>query len=153
MVQYFSRAGLERLREELKYRREVLRPEISKKIQEAKSLGDISENAEYDEAIAMRSFNEGRIVELEQILKSAITIESETGHEHPFIEVGASVKVESKNGVQTFTIVGSSEADPSKGFISNESPLGSAFLGHAKGDEVEAETPKGKIKYHILEIL
>lgn len=149
---YLSREGFKKIKDELEKRR-FSRLEISQKIQEAKALGDLSENAEYQEALSIQSFNEGRILEMEEILRRAQLVLEETGHNHEVVEVSAQVKVESKFGVQQFTIVGSSEADPAKGFISDESPLGKAFLGHKKGDEIEVEMPRGKAKYKILEIL
>ncbi len=149
---YLSQEGLKKLKEELD-KRKSLRAEIAEKIQEAKALGDISENAEYQEALTIQSFNEGKIIELEEILRNAEIVSQKTGHKHEKIEVGAQVKTESKFGHQQFTIVGSSEANPTNGFISDESPLGKAFMNHKVGDEIQAETPKGKIKYKILEIL
>ena len=92
-------------------------------------------------------------MELEEILRQAKLISEEVGHKHESVEVGSQIKVESKLGAQQFAIVGSSEVDPAKGFISDESPLGKAFLGHKNGEEVEVETPRGKVKYKILEIL
>ena len=148
---YLSREGLKKLKEELE-RRKGSRAEISQKIQEAKALGDISENAEYQEALSIQSFNEGKIMELEEILRQAEVVSGEGNHRHEAVEVGAQVRVESKFGNQQFTIVGSSEAEPTKGFISNESPLGRAFMGHKKGEEVEVETPEGRAKFKILEI-
>lgn len=150
MGQYFSKEGLEKLKEELKYRVEVLRPEIAVRIKEAKELGDISENAEYDAAKEAQATNEGRIEEVKNTLENAVIIISSEGSD--IIHVGSSVKVESKNGVQTFVIVGAAESDPNAGFISNESPLGSAFLGHKKEDNVEVKTPKGVTEYKILEV-
>lgn len=150
---YLSLEGLKKLQEELE-RRKSLRAEIAQKIQEAKSLGDISENAEYQEAMAAQSFNEGKIMELEEIVRQAdIVSETTADHRHPAVEIGAQAKVESKFGIQQFTIVGSSEANPVQGFISDESPLGRAFMGRKKGEEVEVDTPKGKVSYKILEIL
>lgn len=149
---YLSQEGLKKLHDELE-RRRGLRAEISQKIQEAKALGDLSENAEYQEALSVQSFNEGRIMELEEILRQAKLISEEVGHTHEAVEVGAQIRVESKFGAQQFVIVGSSEADPANGFISDESPLGKAFLGHKNGEEVEVETPRGKMRYRILEIL
>lgn len=154
MNQYFSPEGLKKIKEELENRKTELRVDISRRIQEAKSLGDISENAEYQEAVAMQSFNEGRIEELENILKNAVVISNgNMPHHHDLVEVGSTVKVSSKHGARQFTIVGSSESNPAQGFISNESPLGVAFLGRKKGDEVEVHTPSGKSSYKILEIL
>lgn len=150
---YLSPEGLKKLKEELE-RRRSLRAEIAQKIQEAKSLGDISENAEYQEAMAAQSFNEGKIMEIEEIVRQAnIVSEGAADHRHAAVEVGAQVKTESKFGNQQFTIVGSSEADPAQGFISDESPLGRAFMGRKRGEEMEVDTPKGRVKYRILEIL
>jgi len=150
MDQYFSKEGLEKLKSELEERVNVLRPEIATRIKEAKELGDLSENAEYDAAKDTQATNEGRIAEVKDILENAIIIESTGGS--GIIRVGSSVKVESKNGVQTFVIVGAAESDPGAGFISNESPLGSAFLGRKKGDKIEVKTPKGVTEYKILEV-
>ena len=150
MDQYFSQEGLEKLKKELEGRITVLRPEIATRIKEAKELGDLSENAEYDAAKDAQSSNEGRIEEIKSILENAVIIESTNGS--GVVRVGSSVKVESKNGEQTFAIVGAAESDPVKGFISNESPLGAAFLGHKKGDSIEVKTPKGVTEYKILEV-
>lgn len=149
MDQYFSKEGLEKLKEELKYRVEFLRPEIAKRIKEAKELGDLSENAEYDSAKEAQSSNEGRIEEIKNILEKAVIIKSSNSD---VVSVGSSVKVESKKGIQNFIIVGAVESNPSEGFISNESPLGAAFLGRKKGEKVEVKTPKGIVEYKILDI-
>lgn len=148
--QYFSKEGLDKLKEELKHRVEILRPEIATRIKEAKELGDLSENAEYDAAKDAQAANEGRIEEIKSILENAVIITSTNGS--GVVNVGSSVKVESKNGTQTFVIVGAAESDPVQGFISNESPLGAAFLGHKKGDKVDVKTPKGTTEYKILEV-
>ena len=150
MDQYFSKEGLEKLKNELEERVNVLRPEIAIRIKEAKELGDLSENAEYDAAKDNQATNEGRIVEIKDILENAVIIENTDGS--GVVRVGSSVKVESKNGVQTFVIVGAAESDPGAGFISNESPLGSAFLGCKKGDKLEVKTPRGVTEYKILEV-
>lgn len=150
MEQYFSKEGLEKLKGELKERINVLRPEIATRIKEAKELGDLSENAEYDAAKDAQAANEGRIEEIKSILENAVIIESTDSS--GIVRVGSSVKVKSKNGVQTFVIVGAAESDPAQGFISNESPLGSAFIGRKKGDKFDVKTPKGVMEYEILEI-
>src|SRR3989338_5000236 len=128
-TQYFSPEGLEKLKKELEERKSEVRNEINRKILAAKELGDLSENAEYSEAKEMQSFNEGRITELEEMIKNATLIGP-----HQKIEsamVGSTVRVSSdQHGEQKFTIVGAAESNPAGGFISNESPLGSAFLGH-----------------------
>lgn len=149
--QYFSPEGLEKLKRELEERRGQIRTEITRKILDAKELGDLSENAEYFEAKELQGFNEGRIVELEEIIKSAVVIGPNQKHE--VVTVGSTVKVNSAHGEQKFTIVGAAESDPVQGFISNESPLGTAFLGHRKDEEVEVKTPAGLTTYKILEIL
>ena len=148
--QYFSPEGLEKLKKELEDRKYTLRKEIAAKIVEAKDLGDLAENAEFTEAKEMQAFNEGRIEELENILKHAQLISKSSGEK---VAVGSTVKAKSPVGEHTFTIVGASESNPLKGFISNESPLGQAFLGQASGNEIEVHTPKGPVKYKILEVL
>lgn len=151
-TQYFSPEGLEKLKKELEERKGEVRAEVTRKILAAKELGDLSENAEYIEAKEMQSFNEGRIVELEDMIKNAVLIGP-----HQKIEavvVGSTVSVKSgEHGEQKFTIVGAAESNPASGFISNESPLGSAFLGRKKNEEVEVKTPGGTVKYKILEII
>jgi len=149
--QYFSPEGLEKLKKELEERKGQTRTDISRKILDARELGDLSENAEYTEAKELQSFNEGRIAELEEIIKNAVVIGP--NHKQEVVVVGSTVKVESAHGEQKFTIVGAAESDPAQGFISNESPLGTAFLGRKRDDEVEVRTPSGTMRYRILEIL
>ncbi|MEX2053069.1 MAG: transcription elongation factor GreA [Candidatus Paceibacterota bacterium] len=150
-TQYFSQEGLEKLKKELEDRKGTIRTDITRKILDAKELGDLSENAEYSEAKEMQSFNEGRIAELEDIIKNAVLIGPNQKHEA--VAVGATVKVKSTHhGEQKFTIVGASESNPAQGFISNESPLGTAFLGRKKNEEVEVNTPGGTVKYKIVAI-
>ncbi|HYU64783.1 MAG TPA: transcription elongation factor GreA [Candidatus Paceibacterota bacterium] len=148
--QYFSREGLEKLKQELEHRTNIMRTEIAVRIKEAKEQGDLSENAEYTEAKEAQSLNEGRIEELKNVLDRAILIEDTAAN--GLVSVGSSVTVESKEGTRSFVIVGAAESNPTDGFISNESPLGSAFLGHKKGDTVEVKTPKGVTQYMILEV-
>jgi len=148
--QYFSEEGFEKLKKELEERVSVLRPEIAMRIKEAKELGDISENAEYTEAKEAQSLNEGRAEEIKKILDNAVIItEEQRGNT---IHVGSRIKVQSKNGIQEYSIVGAAESDPLKGFISNESPLGSAFLGKKKGTMLKIQTPSGETEYKVLEI-
>lgn len=149
--QYFSKEGLEKLKAELEERVNVLRPEIAVRIKEAKELGDISENAEFDAAKNAQAANEGRIEEIKSALENAVII-STADSSGGIVRVGSSIKVDSKNGVQQFVVVGAAESDPANGFISNESPLGAAFLGHKKGDKVEVKTPKGVTQYTIKEV-
>ncbi|MEK7600499.1 MAG: transcription elongation factor GreA [Patescibacteria group bacterium] len=150
-TQYFSKEGLEKLKQELTERTETVRSEIAHRIREAKEQGDLSENAEYAEAKEAQAINEGRIEELKAILENAVIIDDER-KKGGIVAVGASVKVESKSGSSTYTIVGPAESDPAQGFISNESPLGSAFLGRKKGDSIDIKTPRGLITYKIVDV-
>lgn len=149
-MEYFTPEGLEKLKEEYRYRTEVLRGEIAKRLKEAKEEGDISENAAFDAAKEAQAVNEGRIEEIKTTLENVKIVKGSSGKS--IVDVGSEVKVESKNGTQTFVIVGAAESDPLKGFISNESPLGSAFLEKKKGDQINVKTPKGDVAYKILEV-
>lgn len=151
MPQYLSQEGLEKLKKELEERKGPIRTEITRRILAAKELGDLSENAEYAEAKEAQSFNEGRIVELEDMIREGVVITNSQNHDT--VTVGSTVKVGSQYGEQKFTIVGAAESDPTQGFISNESPLGGAFIGRKKGDEIEVKTPSGIVKYKISEVM
>ena len=148
-MQYLSREKVEELKKELGELKNK-RMEIAKRLEEARALGDLSENVEYSDAEDAKAFNEGKILEVEQLLKEAVVISNKTKKD--VVQVGATVKVKSESGARDFHIVGSEEADPAAGKISNESPLGKAFLGHKVGDAVEAQTPRGNIKYKIISI-
>lgn len=150
MDNYISKEGLEKLKEELARLKER-RHEIAQKIEEAKALGDLSENNEYHEARETQSFNEGRIRELEEKVKNAKIITGR-GKKPDAVQVGSQITV--KNGGQKidYWLVGSEEANPLAGKISNESPIGKAFLNKKIGEEVIVETPRGKVKYKILAI-
>ena len=149
--QYFSKEGLEKLKNELLERINVLRPETASRIKEAKEQGDLSENAEFDAAKEAQSINEGRIEEIRQILENVVVI-SDGSKSGGIIVVGSTVNADAGKGPQQFVIVGVTESNPTAGFISNESPLGKVFLGHKKGDTVEVRTPKGVEQYKILEV-
>lgn len=151
-VSYVTPEGLEKLEEELKRRKTILRREIADRIDRAKELGDLSENAEYAEAKDEQSFNEGRILELKDIINNAALITKGNKEGSDMVEVGSTIIVKSGKEEKEFTIMGASESDPTKGFISNESPLGQAFLGRKKGEEVEVNVPAGIVKYKILKI-
>lgn len=149
-VHYFSKQGLEKLKAELNELKTVRVRETSAKIESAKALGDLKENAEYHSAKDEMGFIQGRIREIEEILKNVKVIEEAGASD--VVRVGSTVEVESRHGTRTYTIVGSAEADPVNGFISNESPIGQAFLNHAVGDEVEVTTPAGVVQYTIISI-
>lgn len=148
-MKYISRQKLNELEKELGELK-IKRNLIAKRIHAAQDIGDLSENAEYIEAKESQAFNEGKIQELEQTIKQAIIISKKRNCS--VVEIGCQVIVENKYEKREFTIVGSEEADPLKGKISNESPLGRVFLNRKKGDEVIAQTPRGKAHYKILEI-
>ena len=148
--QYFSKEGLEKLKEEYEHRTGQLRQEIVARIKEAKDQGDLKENAEYTEAKEAQSLNEGRVEELKQILDNAEVFAG--GASSGIVSIGSRIKVQTGQDTREFTIVGAVESDPANGRISNESPLGAAFLGHKKGDKLSIHTPKGEMEYKILEI-
>jgi transcription elongation factor GreA len=146
---YITKEGLAKLRKELDELKNVRRKEIALRIEIAKDMGDLSENAEYHEAKDEQGFIEGRIIELEQMLANAIVIEhNDTG----CVNVGNTVRVSVKGKEKEYTIVGANEADPLAGRISNESPLGIAFIGKRPGDSVEVKVPSGKMVYHIISV-
>lgn len=149
---YLTQEGLEKLKHELHDLKTIKRKEISDRIQDAKELGDLSENAEYAEAKEQQSFIEGRIAELDMIVKNAAIIKENGGKKSTFVQVGSRIEVESEGIRKVYSIVGSNEADPSNGFISNESPLGGAFLGKKVGEAIEIEVPKGTVVFHVKKI-
>ena len=148
-IHYLTKEGhvkiLEEL-DELKGRRKL----VTGRIEDAIKMGDLSENAEYTDAKEEQAFVEGRIAEIDAILKSSEIIKKKRTHSN--VSVGATVKIKWDNSEKTFTIVGPEEANPAEGLISNESPLGKAFLGAKKGDKVPVSTPRGEVMYSILEI-
>src|SRR3989338_6233595 len=119
MPQYFSKEGLEKLKQELTERKGQIRTDIAKRILTAKELGDLSENAEYTEAKEAQSFNEGRIAELEETIRDGVVISN--NQKSDVVVVGSTIRVKSSHGEKRFTIVVAAESDPAKGFISNES--------------------------------
>lgn len=152
MSQYLSPVGLEKLKNEMNELKTTTRRSIADRIESAKSLGDLSENAEYQEAKDAQSQNEARIAELEDILRDAVLISSK--YRTDVVDIGATVEVEgAESGRINYTIVGSEEADPANGKISNESPLGSAFLGKKIGDKVEVRIPSGVKVFMIRGII
>jgi transcription elongation factor GreA len=147
---YLSQEGLDKLREELNEMVTVRRAEVAARIQEAKEHGDITENAEYEDAKNEQAFVEGRIQTLSALIKNAVLIDEHTST--AFVGIGSTVDVESEDGKETFRIVGSAEANPAEGRISNESPVGRALLGHRKGDKVQVSVPAGSWTYKIVSI-
>lgn len=142
--------GLKKLQEELAHLREVERPAVLIRIKEAKDMGDLSENADYQDARDQQAFIEGRILELEERLKNAEVAAPLTGGGE--VQIGAGVTVRGPAGERKLQIVGASEANPSTGFISHESPLGDALLGRRVGDKVSVKTPAGETTYEVVSI-
>jgi len=151
--EYFSEEGIKKLKEELEALKTKTRRDIADRLEYAKSLGDLSENSEYQEAKEAQVLNEARISELEDDLRRAVVVKKSVLRDS--VEIGSKVVVErsDKHGEKfEFNIVGFNEASPEENKISNESPLGSALLKRKRGESVLVSTPKGKIEYKILEI-
>lgn len=147
---YLSQEGVENLKAELEDLKEQ-RVDITQKIKEAREFGDLSENAEYQEAKIKQSFIEGRIEEIEAMLKSAKLIDG-SATTSGFVGLGSTVVVEFAGKQNTYYVTGSSEADPLASKISNESPLGRALMGHAAGDKVVLSTPDGDREYKVVKV-
>jgi transcription elongation factor GreA len=145
--------GLTKLETELDELKTVHRRDVNDRIRQAKEYGDLSENAEYENAKQEQAFIEGRILKLEGMIRNARIID-ESEYAADEVHLGAIVKVKDlkSNEGYEFSIVGSAEADPSNRRISNESPLGRALIGHKKGETVDVSTPRGLAKYKIESI-
>jgi len=142
--------GITKLQAELHDLTHNQRAKIAQRLKEAKEYGDLSENIEWDDAKDRQAFMEGRISEIENILKHAQVIE--TPKKGGVVALGSTVHLELEEGVQKFTIVGSTEANPEEGKISNESPIGKALLGKKHGDSIDVEVPTGTLTYKIKHI-
>ena len=158
-MKYISPEGLKKLKKELEERRTKIRQEIANRLEEAKGLGDLSENTEYHTAKEEQIFNENRIIKLDEIIKNSVVFDSNKNQaKDGKVDIGSVVEVEmikkrdGSDGKRTFVIVGSQEANPAEGKISNESPLGVAFIGKKKGEKALVNTPKGEVEYKILKI-
>jgi len=145
-----TKEGLVKLEEELDELKTVHRREVNERIRQAKEFGDISENAEYEDAKQEQAFVEGRILKVEAMIRNARIIDA-SEYAQDEVHLGATVKVkEAKTGAtHEFTIVGSTEADPVNGRLSNESPLGSALIGKKKGESADVTTPRGLTTYKV----
>lgn len=154
-VTLVTKEGYEKLLEELKGLKEVKRREVAARIKEAISYGDLSENSEYEEAKNEQAFVEGRILELEEKVKHAKII-SDKAKEAKTVQLGTTVHLKNltkkKDDLEVYTIVGSTEADPFDGKISNESPVGSSLLDCKKGDSVKVAVPAGTVEYEIVKL-
>lgn len=148
---YLTPEGKKKLEEELEYLINVRRKEIAEEIKSAKEEGDLSENSAYDEAKLSQSFLEGRVQTIEAQLRNSVLIEKNGDSDE--VHIGSTVTVEEEGfGKETYQIVGSAEADPLEGRISNESPIGKALIGAKVGQTVRAETPDGGIVFKVIKI-
>lgn len=148
-IMYLTKEGLDNLKEELRQLIDVKREEVAKKIQTAREMGDLSENSLYDAAKEEQVFVEGRIAELEDIIKSAkVSTAKATGE----VSVGSKVTVHIEGDEETYHLVGAPEADPIARKISHESPIGSALMGKKVGDQVEVEAPMGMLTYTVVKV-
>lgn len=146
-----TREGLEKMQKELDELRSTKRAEIAQRLKAAIAMGDLSENSEYDEAKNAQAFLEGRILQLEQQIRTAQVIEKVAKDR---VDVGSTVLIEDmeEHLQEKVTIVGSTESNPFEGRISNESSVGRALMGAKAGDTVEAEAPNGVLKYKVISI-
>jgi len=150
---YLTSEGAARLKAELEQLKGPARQEISQRLRSAIQMGDLSENADYHKAKEDQGFLEGKIMELEYLLKHATIIEKKDEGLREVVEVGARITVmEEGEPPETYLLVGAKEADPRNGRISHESPIGSALIGHRVGDRVEVTTPGGTLWLEIIEI-
>lgn len=147
---YLTKEKLEELKKELEYLKTEGRKEVAEHLQKAKEYGDLSENAEYNEAKDEQQKLETRISELENIIRNVILIKE--GVKSDVVKIGSKITLKKDNKTFQYIIVGQNEADPLNGKISNESPLGQALLNKKVGDKIEVMAPSGKIEYKILKI-
>ena len=150
MEKYITAEGLEKLKKELAYLKEVKRKEIAERLEKCISFGDLAENSEYHETKEAQGFLEGRILELEDIANNAIIVPGEKNTK--FAQVGSTVLVKAGSDTEEFKIVGVEEADPLEGKISVDSPLGKALINQPKGVIIEINTPGGVMHYKIVKI-
>ena len=149
-----SAERLEELKQELTYLKTVREKEVAELIKEARSFGDLSENSEYDEAKNEQGKLYSRIAEVENILANCIVIEDEHSDDTTMVRLGSRITVldkEFEEEVQ-YEVVGSQEADPAKGTISEDSPFGKALLGHNEGEDITVDAPGGPVEYKILKV-
>jgi transcription elongation factor GreA len=147
-----TKEGKTKLEEELHHLETVRRAEVSERIKEAKSFGDLSENSEYDDAKNEQGWIESRIAELRHVLDIAQVVETPKRVTQVAVGTHVSLKVKGSGKLLEYDIVGSAEADTAKQAISNESPIGSALLGHKKGDVVAVDSPRGEMQLEITTI-
>ena len=149
-----TREGLKKLKDELEHAENVKRREVAQRLKEAISFGDLSENSEYEDAKNEQALTEGRISELKRMIKTAkIIVEKKSSGKT--VKIGSTVTIQNltdHDEPETYTIVGSTETDPTAAKISNESPIGAAIMDRQQSEELEIETPAGKMKYKIVKV-
>lgn len=148
--QYLTKERLEEFKLELEELKNIKRNDVAQRLKQAKEYGDLSENSEYAEAREEQANVESRIFELEDVLKTAVMIEKTEAN--GIVQVGSIVTIKKGDKTSKYTIVGMYDAKPEEGKISDESPLGKAFLKHNVGDKVIVTTPAGQMSYEILKI-
>ena len=149
---YLTNDGLQRLQAELDYLKTTARDQLARRLRTAIQQGDLSENADYIAAKEEQGFLEGRIMELEQIIRNVVIID-ESQRNRDVVDIGASVTIQEGNfPVETYQLVGPQEADPANGRISHESPIGKAMIGKRSGDEFLVSTPNGTVHFKIIKI-
>lgn len=147
---YLTKEGAEKMRAELEDMKGRQRDELSKRLRTAIQQGDLSENADYHKAKEDQAFLEGKIREYEEILAGLKIIEKKAGGA---IDVGSHVVIQEEGRPEeSYQVVGATEANPREGRISNESPIGSALIGHREGDTVVVKTPSGEMKFKVLKV-
>ena len=153
-MEYMSQEGYDKIVAELREMELVELPRVREAIAEARDKGDLSENSEYDQAKEDQGKNEGRILELEQMIKTATIIDDSASKAAGIVSLGSTVLLKDveTGDEETYTIVGTTEADPFENRISNESPVGAAILGRKVHDVVVTKTPVGELSYEIVEI-
>jgi transcription elongation factor GreA len=149
---YLTAEGVENLRQELDHLVNVKRPALADRLHKAIQQGDLSENADYIAAKEEQGFLEGRIQQVEAMLRRAVIIQEDAPSDEVALGGRVTILEEGEDEMETFRIVGPAEADPSNGKVSNESPLGRALLGHPVGDTVSVEAPSGEIIFRIIAI-
>lgn len=150
-----TKKGLKKLEDELTHIKDVRRKEVAARLKEAISYGDLSENSEYEEAKNEQAFIEGRALELEKMISNAKIISDTKKSTDATVQIGTTVTVQNiteKDDPETYTIVGSTEANPTENKISNESPIGSAILGRTKNDVIKIKVPAGIFEFKIVKI-
>ena len=148
---YLTDVGIQKLTDELTELTEKQRPELAKRLRDAIKMGDLSENADYIAAKEDQAFIEGRILELQEMLRSSVLISDQTSKQE--VSIGSTVIISDESGIEEqYTLIGPAEADPNVGMIPHESPIGQAILGKSVGDTVQVDTPGGTSTFKIIRL-